>query len=360
MDQTKKEIPSNSQKNPIFSLPLPSSIHSTSRYNDIHNKKSANIIGQSLEILEVLDLIERVAHVDSTILITGETGTGKELVARRIHNLSSRGSKPLISVNCGAIPSEILESELFGHVKGAFTGAITDRRGRFEMAHTGTIFLDEIGDMSRHLQVKLLRVLQEREFEPVGSNKTLRLNVRIITATNKNLEKAVAEGRFREDLFYRLNVIPLHIPPLRQRRSDIPYLIRYFIEKFNQLNQKKIEGISPKAMELLYWYAWPGNVRELENFVERLILLKNGGVVDVHDLPTQYQNVSLSNQPTPPAVYDLSRGIDLNSVMDQYESALILKALEKTGWNRNQAALLLNINRTTLIEKIKKKGLKNY
>lgn len=359
MDQTKKEIPSNFQQNPIFSLPIPSSVQSITCYNNVHHKKSADMIGQSSEMSKVLDLIERVAQVSSTILITGETGTGKELVARKIHSLSQRANKPLISVNCGAIPSEILESELFGHIKGAFTGAITDRRGRFEMAHTGSIFLDEIGDMSRHLQVKLLRVLQEREFEPVGSNKTLKLDVRIITATNKNLEKAVAEGRFREDLFYRLNVIPLHIPPLRQRRSDIPYLIGHFIEKFNRLNQKKIEGISPKAMELLYWYAWPGNVRELENFVERLVLLKDGGVVDIHDLPARYQNLSLTNQPIPPTIYDLSRGIDLNSVMDQYESALILKALERTGWNRNQAALLLNINRTTLIEKIKKKGLKN-
>ena len=361
MEQVKKETNHNFQKNAISNLSSPviqtSPIQQTSRNK--HHKKSVHIIGQSLEIIKVFNLIERIAHVNSNVLITGETGTGKELVARRIHYLSSRANKPLISINCGAIPSEILESELFGHVKGAFTGAITNRKGRFELANGGSIFLDEIGDMSFHLQVKLLRVLQEKEFEPVGSGKTLHVDVRIIAATNKNLEKAVAESQFREDLFYRLNVLPLHVPSLRQRRSDIPHLVEYFIEKFNQLNQKKIEGISANAMNLLYWYAWPGNIRELENFIERLVFLKDGGVIDVHDIPPQYQATPKCNGTIPAVVSDLSRGIDLNSVMNQYESSLILKALEKTGWNRNQAALLLNINRTTLIEKMKKKGLKS-
>ena len=361
MEQLKKETTHNFQKNSISNLSSSSVIENAPAPQNLRSKykKSVNIIGQSLEVIKVLNLIERVAQSNSNVLITGETGTGKELVARRIHFLSSRANKPLISVNCGAIPSEILESELFGHVKGAFTGAITDRKGRFEMANGGSIFLDEIGDMSCHLQVKLLRVLQEKEFEPVGSNKTLRVDVRIITATNKNLEKAVAEGRFREDLFYRLNVLPVLVPPLRQRRSDIPLLVEHFIEKFNRLNQKKIEGVSADAMNLLYWYAWPGNVRQLENFIERLVFLKDGGIIDVQDIPSQYQAKPECSGSAPTTISDLSRGIDLNSVMNQYESSLILKALEKTGWNRNQAALLLNINRTTLVEKMKKKGLKS-
>ena len=362
MEQIKKEATYNFQKNAISNLSSPviqtSNVQRPS-YNKGNNKKLVNIIGQSLEVIKLLNLIERIAHANSNVLITGETGTGKELVARRIQSLSSRANKPLVSINCGAIPSEILESELFGHVKGAFTGAISDRKGRFEMANGGTLFLDEIGDMSCHLQVKLLRVLQEKEFEPVGSEKTLHVDVRIIAATNKNLEKAVAEARFREDLFYRLNVLPVYVPSLRQRRSDIPLLVEYFIKKFNQLNQKKIEGVFAEAMNLLYWYAWPGNVRQLENLIERLVFLNDGGIIDVHDIPSQYQVTPQCNSLVPAVISDLSRGIDLNSVMNQYESSLILKALEKTGWNRNQAALLLNINRTTLVEKMKKKGLKS-
>ena len=361
MEQIKKEAVHDFQKNAISNLS--SSVIQTpnvqqTSYNK-KNKKIVNIIGQSLEIIKLLNLIERIAHAHSNVLITGETGTGKELVARRIHSLSSRAAKPLISINCGAIPSEILESELFGHVKGAFTGAISDRKGRFEMANGSTLFLDEIGDMSSHLQVKLLRVLQEKEFEPVGSDKTLRVDVRIIAATNKNLEKAVAESHFREDLFYRLNVLPVYVPSLSQRRSDIPLLVEHFIEKFNQFNQKKIKGVCPEAMNLLYWYAWPGNVRELENLLERLVFLKDGEIIGVQDIPSQYQIKPKCNGLVPAVISDLSRGIDLNSVMNQYESSLILKALEKTGWNRNQAALLLNINRTTLVEKMKKKGLKS-
>ena len=355
MQSIKKETPYYLKKAiPSFSSHLPS-------HHNILSVPQNHIIGQSKEIKELLNLIERVALVNSTVSITGQTGTGKELVARRIHRLSNRSNKPLVSVNCGAIPSDVLESELFGHVKGAFTGAITDRKGRFEMANRGSIFLDEIGDMSCHLQVKLLRVLQEKEFAPVGSDKTIKVDVRIIAATNKNLEKAVLDGRFREDLFYRLHVIPVHIPALKERRSDIPCLIYHFIEKFNQSKKKKIKNVSKKAMELLYWYSWPGNVRELENLIERLVLLKDDETIEVNDLPSQYQNQhtrSKNHLMLPPNIYDVSQGIDLNSVINEYENTLILKALEKTGWNRNQAALLLNINRTTLIEKMKKKGLK--
>lgn len=316
-----------------------------------------NIIGKSDEMLKVMDLISKVADSDSTVLITGESGTGKELVARAIHHNSPRADKLLVPVNCGAIPADLLESELFGHIKGAFTGATANRIGRFELANTGTIFLDEIGEMSPSLQVKLLRVIQNRTFEPVGSAKTVEVDVRIIAATNVDLEKAVAEGRFREDLYYRLNVIPISIPSLRERKSDIPLLLHSFIHQFNQSKGRNLQGFSPEALDLLYNYSWPGNVRELENLVERLAILKGSGVVHVPDLPEKYQGRKFTPQTNldeliPPA------GIDFNSAVDSYENALIMKALELTGWNRNQAAQLLRLNRTTLVEKIKKKGLR--
>lgn len=325
--------------------------------NALHSKyRFDNIVGQSAEITEVLQLVEKVADSDATILITGESGTGKELVAKAIHYNSNRNNAGFVPINCGAIPSELLESELFGHIKGAFTGAINNRVGRFELADKGTLFLDEIGDMSPTLQVKLLRVLQERKFEPVGSTKTQEADVRIITATNIDLDKAVKEGRFREDLFYRLNVIPIHIPPLRQRRTDIPLLLHHFIDRYNQSQRKNITGISTEAMELLFNYSWPGNIRELENLIERMIILKGQGQIDIDDLPSRYKG---TKYPTHSDRVDIpSDGMDFNMAVDRYENALILRALEKTGWNRNQAALLLKLNRTTLVEKIKKKGLK--
>lgn len=316
-----------------------------------------NIVGQSDEILAVMDLIARVADSDSTVMINGESGTGKELVARAIHFDSSRANKPLIPVNCGAIPADLLESELFGHVKGAFTGAIGNRIGRFELAHGGTIFLDEIGEMSPALQVKLLRVIQERSFEPVGSTKTVEVDVRIIAATNIDLEVAVATGRFREDLFYRLNVIPVKIPALRDRKSDIPLLLHHFVQQFNKSKNRNLQGFSPEAMDLLFNYSWPGNVRELENLVERLSILKGSGIVQVSDLPEKYQSRKFVASSQSSALIP-DTGIDFNSAVDAYENALILQALEVTGWNRNQAAQLLRLNRTTLVEKIKKKGLR--
>ena len=317
-----------------------------------------NILGCSHEITNVLDLIKKVAASNSTILITGESGTGKELVARAIHLHSLRTNFPFIPINCGAIPSELLESELFGHTKGAFTNALANRIGRFELAKNGTIFFDEIGDMSLHLQVKLLRVLQEKNFEPIGSTKTIESNVRVITATNINLEEAVAKGKFREDLFYRLNVIPIHIPPLKQRPGDIPILLKHFMEKFNQLSSKKTTGITPDALHALSKYPWPGNIRELENLIERITILKGGGLIDMQDLPPKYHLQSLQS-PLPPSSIEIPQmGVDFKSAVDQYENTLIMKALEQTGWNRNQAAILLKMNRTTLVEKIKKKGLR--
>lgn len=315
------------------------------------------IIGQSDSIRSLQSLIERVSDSDSTVLITGESGTGKELIAKAVHQHSNRAQGPFIPINCGAIPSELLESELFGHVKGAFTGAIANRIGRFELADGGTIFLDEIGDLEPALQVKLLRVLQERNFEAVGGTKTISVNVRVIAATNKNLEDLVAHGEFREDLFYRLNVIPLNVPALRDRKSDIPLLLNHFINKFNQSKNRKIAGVDEEALEYLVNYSWPGNIRELENLVERIAILKGEGVVQMMDLPPKYKKGS--TQKAADLEFDIpTEGIDFNTAVDQFENRLILQALEKTGWNRNQAAILLRLNRTTLVEKIKKKGLR--
>lgn len=317
-----------------------------------------NIVGQSEEIRRVLGMVERVADSDSTVLIAGESGTGKELIAKAIHYNSPRASKAFVPINCGAIPGELLESELFGHVKGAFTGAVSNRVGRFELASGGTIFLDEIGELSLNLQVKLLRVLQERKFEPVGSVKTQNAEVRVIAATNVDLEKAVAKGLFREDLYYRLNVIPINIPSLKQRKSDIPILLHHFIQHFNKSKSRNLTGVTPEALQCLYDYSWPGNIRELENLVERLAILKGEGQIDVQDLPEQYRRIDKNDTDYVQSLTIPEVGMDFNSAVDAYENALIMQALERTGWNRNQAAALLRLNRTTLVEKIKKKGLR--
>ena len=313
------------------------------------------IIGQSAGIKEVFRMIDKVARTDSTVMITGESGTGKELVARAIHRTSSRCKHPLIPVNCGAIPEELLESELFGHEKGAFTSAVRARAGRFEMANFGTIFLDEISDMSPKLQVKLLRVLQERKFERIGGTKTIEVDIRIITATNKDLYQAVQEGRFRDDLYYRLNVIPVTVPPLRERQADIPMLIDHFLHKFNLSKQKKIKGISPQVMELLVNYPWPGNIRELENIIERMVILAEEDILTIDDLPQRIREAA--SQPKPQHIDIPDEGIDFNKVVSEFEDQLLLQALEKTNWVKNRAAKLLNLNRTTLVEKLKKKKL---
>jgi DNA-binding NtrC family response regulator len=316
------------------------------------------IIGESEGIKSCLSLVERVADSDSTVLVTGESGTGKELIARAIHYNSNRAKAPFVAINCGAIPSELLESELFGHVKGAFTGAISNRIGRFEMADEGTLFLDEIGDLDPSMQVKILRALQERVFEPVGSTKSVQVNVRVITATNVDLDKAVKDGRFREDLYYRLNVIPIQIPALRERKTDIPILLHHFMNQFNKNKTKTLTGFSQDSLKCLTNYSWPGNIRELENLIERLSILKGAGSVEVSDLPPKYRSTAASFAETG-ALEIPEAGLDFNSAVDQFENALILKALDKTGWNKNQAALLLRLNRTTLVEKMKKKGLKS-
>ena len=324
-------------------------------HNQLRSKyKFDNIVGHSPALRRVLDTIEKVADTESTVLITGESGTGKELIARALHYNSRRADHMLVTVNCGAIPEELLESELFGHVKGAFTNAVSHREGRFSLANGGTIFLDEIGDMSPNLQVKLLRVLQDRTFEPVGSSKTVRVNVRVVAATNQDLPQAIRERRFREDLYYRLNVIPIESPPLRERREDVPLLVHHFLDRANQSRQKPI-GITSAALERLCAYGWPGNVRELENLVERLVVLRGEGDINVDDLPPGLRGTSDS---TPVGLPDVpASGLAFNDTVRHLEVHLIQQALARTGWNKNQAAQLLGLNRTTLLEKMKKLGL---
>lgn len=314
-----------------------------------------DIIGQSENMQAVFRLVKKVADCDSTILISGETGTGKGLVARAIHQNSKRKNKPFISINCGAIPENLLESELFGHVRGAFTGATTSKQGKFELANNGTIFLDEIGDMSPDLQVKVLKVLEEGEFEQVGGAKTIKVNVRIIAATHRDLAEEVQRGNFRDDLFYRLYVIPVNLPSLRARKSDIPFLVSYFLQNSNQNNNRQIEGVAEDAMKIMLKYSWPGNVRELKNLMERLVVLKGEGEINVADLPAELKSASSAD--TPGAIEISDEGICLNSAVTEFEKALILQSLEKTKWVKNKAAKLLQLNRTTLVEKIKRHRL---
>lgn len=313
-----------------------------------------NIVGVSPAMKTIFEQMKRIAKTDSTVLITGESGTGKELAARALHCNGLRKDKPFIAFNCGAIPETLLESELFGHVRGAFTGAIKDKPGKFETANYGTIFLDEIGTMPMLLQTKLLRVLQEQEVEPVGSNKSIKLNVRVISATNSNLEQMVKQGSFREDLYYRLNVIPLHLPPLRERKEDIMPLIERFMEKFSRHVPQRKMSINKKALELLEQYEWPGNVRELENMVERMIALSDGNVITIEDIPLQIlQQEQFNVQKT--QIYLPEKGLDLMATMQQIEHELIEKALKRCNGVKARAAAMLGIKRTTLVEKLRKK-----
>jgi len=320
------------------------------------------ILGETPVMRHLYDLIERVAvEGNSTILIQGESGTGKELVARAIHMLSPRHGGNFVPVNCAAIPEELLESELFGYVKGAFTGATQAKTGRIRYADGGTLFLDEIGDMKPALQAKLLRVLQEREFEPVGGLKPVPVDVRIVAATHRDLEKRVAEGAFREDLFYRLSVIPLEVPPLRSRSDDIPLLANEFIRILSRNRKPALKAFSAEALEALKLYPWPGNVRELENLVQRLLILHDNELVELADLPERYQAGRATGLETPLRTEDFGAwsdaGIDFNDLVSSFENHLILKALETADGNKKEAARLLNLNRTTLLEKIKKKQL---
>ncbi|MBW2028829.1 MAG: sigma-54-dependent Fis family transcriptional regulator, partial [Deltaproteobacteria bacterium] len=318
-----------------------------------------NIIGTSDAIKRIYYLIDKVSDTDGAVLITGPSGTGKELIARAIHYNSSRADKPLVTINCAAIPGELLESEIFGHEKGAFTGAHKRRIGRFEMANGGTVFLDEVGEMSPALQVKLLRVLQEHEFERLGGTRTIHVDVRIISATNQDLTVAINNGRFREDLYYRLNVIPIKVPPLKRRKSDIPILIDHFLKKF-QRNKKghRVTGFSTEAMKAFYDYDWPGNVRELENVVKSITILCENTIADIGDLPEHIQERHMSiRHHTWPERRVPEQGISLDEAVKDFEKRLILDALERSNWVKSKAAKLLNIKRTTLVEKIKKRNI---
>jgi DNA-binding NtrC family response regulator len=382
------------------------------------DEHAPDMIGQHPNLLEVFLVLERIAKTDCTVLVLGESGTGKELVARAIHHSSNRQRKAFVPVNCGAIPETLIESELFGHAKGAFSGATHAREGRFAVADGGTLFLDEIGEMSLSVQVKFLRVLQEREFVPVGETRPRKCDVRIIAATNRNLEQMARQGSFREDLFYRLNLIPIQLPSLRQRREDIPRLAQHFVEKVRGRTPGEITGFSAEALSILSHYDWPGNVRELENTVERMVLLHQGtGMLGLEDVPTKIRHEAQQNLPvvslptarsdpptaapsttasesvvafrreetvSPPSLRSPSEidsgspefeshrtslaapeqfllpqeGIDLRSAVETFEMSLIDQALERTGGNKNQASMLLGLNRTTLVEKLRKRKRK--
>lgn len=312
------------------------------------------IIGQTPPMLRLLELIETVATTNSTVLVTGETGTGKELAARAIHDASPRRMQRFVAINCSAIPETLLEAELFGHVRGAFTGAIANRQGRVEQAHRGTLFLDEVGTMSPSLQVKLLRVLQSREFERVGDSHTIKVDVRVIAATNSDLKQMVADGTFREDLFYRLNVIPVHVPALRDRRADVPVLAQHFLDRLSRDTPARGRvSIAQDAQRALMGFAWPGNVRQLENVMERAFALSPGRAqIEVDDLPDELRTGSVATSADAVAMGD--DGIDFDRLVGDFERELIRRALEKSGGNKRMASDLLHIKRTTLIEKLKR------
>ncbi len=303
-----------------------------------------NILGKNTRMQEVFELISDIADTDSTVLIQGESGTGKELIARAIHFNSYRKNKPFVVANCSAYSQNLLESELFGHEKGSFTGAIRRKIGRFEMANGGTIFLDEIGEVSPPTQILLLRVLQDHRFERVGGEETLEVDVRVIAATNKNLTEEMKRGTFREDLYYRLNVIPIFVPPLRERKDDIPLLASYFLQKFSRERGKEVTGFSPEVIEVLLAHSWPGNVRELENVIDHAIIISKQDKVLPKDLPQL-----LFQRPLPAQEF---------TTLQDYEKDLILKTLKETNWNKHKASIKLNINRSTLYGKIKRYGLK--
>ncbi len=305
------------------------------------------LLSHSQAMRQVFDIVPAVAMSDSTVLILGETGTGKELLARAIHDTGPRKKRPFVAVNCGALPDTLLEAELFGYKKGAFTGAATDKPGRFALARDGTLFLDEIGDVSQALQVRLLRVLQEHTFDPLGSVKSERTDARIITATNKDLTALVREGKFREDLFYRINVVKIDLPPLRQRKEDIPLLAEQFIERFNRLQGKSIEGLAPEVLSIFMSYNWPGNIRELENVIERAFVLCSGKYILPKNLPAEL--LSREQEVLPP--------VSIAAVRNSAEREAILQTLEASDWNCTVAAERLRINRTTLYRKMKVLGI---
>lgn len=310
--------------------------------------KFDKIIGKSKVLQEIFRLIEKVAPTDSTILIRGESGTGKELIARAIHHSSLRKDRKFIAVDCGALPETLLESELFGHVKGSFTGAIVTKRGLLEVANGGTFFMDEVGDLSLGIQSKLLRVLQEKEFRPIGGVKSIKVDVRLIAATNKDLESMIDEKTFREDLFYRLNIVPIYLPSLKERREDVPLLVHHFLEIYNRKRNKNVKGISPETMNLLVEYDWPGNVRELENIVERLVIMNDSGIIEPEHLPTHIQGKHVCFNITTPQTNEelkiIKKKVRTDAV-ENIEKAFVIDALKRSGWNVSRAAREVGMKR---------------
>ncbi|MFN4245411.1 MAG: sigma-54-dependent transcriptional regulator [Brevinematia bacterium] len=325
------------------------------------------IIGESEEIKQIKDLIRKIAGTDATVLITGESGTGKELIANAIHALSPRREGPFVKVNCGSIPETLLEAELFGHEKGAFTGAINRRKGRFELANGGTIFLDEIGEISPKLQVALLRVLQEKEFQRVGGEEDIKVDVRVIVATNKNLEEEVKKGNFREDLYYRINIITIHIPPLRQRKTDIPILASHFLKVYSENYKKNIKAISNELIDVITSYPWPGNVRELQNFIESAVIMCNKEELSIECIPQHYKLkllppkiLNITNQPQKQSYINSQKPIiviEIGKTLDAIEKSIIEETLKFTNNNKSKTARILGITRKTLLTKMKKYGL---
>ncbi|HEX2276173.1 MAG TPA: sigma-54 dependent transcriptional regulator [Candidatus Tectomicrobia bacterium] len=312
-----------------------------------------DIVGRDEKMLEIFELIERVSDSDATVLITGESGTGKELIARALHQRSHRSLRPFVAINCTAIPENLIESELFGHERGAFTGAVQRRIGKFELAHSGTLFLDEIGSMRLDMQTKLLRALQEREIERVGGERTIKVDVRVVAATNADLRELVKAKAFRDDLYYRLNVIPVYVPPLRARKGDIALLIQYFLEKYNRRFNRRVRGFSLAAIEAMQAYDWPGNVRELENIVERLVVISKHESIQLRELP-----LDLQSSHTPLVEQLEEEGYDLRKAVHQFEREYIRRVLEKTRWNQTVAARMLGIHRNTLLGKIEQLDLR--
>jgi two-component system response regulator PilR (NtrC family) len=315
-----------------------------------------NLIGKSPKMQRVYELVEKVSQTKANVLITGESGTGKELVAKAVHFNSARKDRSFVTLNCGAIPENLLESELFGHMKGSFTGAIANKRGLLEMAEGGTLFMDEVGELPLPLQVKLLRVIQEREFKRVGGTEDIKVDVRILSASNQDLQQKVAHGGFREDLFYRLNVIQIKIPPLRERKEDIPLLVNHFVRKYSTETGKEIEGISPEALELLLGYNFPGNVRELENMIERSITLETTPMIADRHIRS-YLNERMISKGIPPTLEIPEEGMDLNKVVEDLEKAFILKALEQTDGIKKKAAEILGMNFRAMRYKLAKYDL---
>jgi len=323
-------------------------------------EKFENIVGKNHQMLKIYDLIDTVSQTDSTVLISGESGTGKELIARAIHNKSLRTKNEFISINCGALPENLLESELFGHIKGAFTDAYRDKEGLFEMADKGTIFLDEIGEMSQKMQVKLLRAIQERKIRPVGSNKEIDVDVRIISATNRDLAEGIRTGQFRSDLFYRLNVISIYVPPLRERKDDIPLLLNYFLKYYNQRFNRIIEGFEKETLDMLMEYPWPGNIRELENLVERVVALEKNQFIGSGSLPTEliYNVPDKNNVETDISTLLMDGDFDFSKYIDDISRKIILKALEINNFNIKKTSEILKLNYRSLRYMLEKYNLK--